>query len=148
MTFIRKHSGDSTRLIVACYTCPEHGLFECEVQRDEKGEAPDYVECPVAVGWDGIADRPPGTFGPSDPGAPGMPLQEVYCEQPSTWTPSADIACRVRRVEVVRGKYEKPERKTYLDTRKLGEGQDPEEFRAEREKIWDERRREQIKGLL
>ena len=54
----------------------------------------------------------------------------------------------MRRVEVVRGKYEKPERPTYLDTRKLGEGQDIEEFRAERARIWDEKRRADVKDLL
>ena len=69
------------------------------------------------------------------------------CGGPSTWTPSP-VAFRVRRVEVVRGRWEKPERKTYLDTRKLGEGQDIEEFRAEREKIWDEKRRSDVKDLL
>ncbi len=35
-----------------------------------------------------------------------------------------------------RAKREKPERKTFLDTRKLGEGQDVEEFQAERRKLW------------
>jgi hypothetical protein len=54
----------------------------------------------------------------------------------------------VKRWEVVRGKYEKPERKTYLDTRDLGEGQDPEEFRAKRAKIWDEQRHKELKELL
>jgi hypothetical protein len=50
-----------------------------------------------------------------------------------------------QRFEVVRGKYEKPERKTWLDTRKLGEGQDIEEFRDERKKIRDEQRWREIK---
>jgi hypothetical protein len=58
------------------------------------------------------------------------------------------IVGRVRRVEVTRGKWEKPERKTYLDTRKLGEGQDVEEFQAERKKIWNERRHKRVKDLM
>lgn len=70
------------------------------------------------------------------------------CSAPSTWTPSASVACRVRRVEVVRGGWEKPERKTYLDTRKLGEGQSVNEFNAERKKIWNEQRHKRVKELL
>ncbi len=58
------------------------------------------------------------------------------CSAAARWTPSALVGCRVRRVEVTRGRWEKPERKTFLDTRKLGEGQSPEEFSAERKKMW------------
>ena len=47
---------------------------------------------------------------------------------------------KVRLVEAVRGKWEKPERKTYLDTRKLGEGQSLEEFQAKRRKMWRDER--------
>lgn len=124
MTFIRKSSGDSTKSIVASYTCPEHGTFDAEVKRMENGEAPDEVECPIEL-------KP-----------------QSQCLATAIWTPSADIACRVRRIEVTRGKWEKPERKTYLDTRKLGEGQSPEEFQAERKKMWDEQRRAKVKELL
>jgi hypothetical protein len=48
---------------------------------------------------------------------------------------------------VTRGKWEKPERNTYLDTRKLGEGQDPAEFQAERKKMWREKRMRELKDL-
>jgi len=117
MTFVRKHSGDSTRPIVAVYMCPVHGEFDAEVGRDKNGEAPDVVQC------------------------------SVTCDRIAAWTPSP-VGCRVRRVEVTRGRWERPERKTYLDTRKLGEGQDVEEFQAERKKIWDEKRRQETKELL
>jgi hypothetical protein len=57
------------------------------------------------------------------------------CAGPAAWFPTP-VHGHVRRVEAVRGKWEKPERKTYLDTRNLGEGQDPAEFQAERRKMW------------
>lgn len=125
MTFIRKFSGDRTAPIVCVYTCPEHGEFDAVVERDENGEAPDAIECPNAMLY-------------------GMP---IVCAHLATWTPSP-IVGRVRRVEVVRGKWERPEHKTYLDTRDLGEGQDPEEFQAKRDKIWDEERHKMIKDEL
>lgn len=147
MTFIVKHRGDTTRPLLCTYTCPEHGEFDAEVERDADGNAPDVIPCPEPVGWSGVADRPAGTFGPDDPGAPGVPIGIDECALISTWTPSP-IGCRVRRVEVVRGGWEKPERPTYLNTQKLGEGQDPAEFRAERKKVWAEERRKQVKELL
>lgn len=124
MTFVRRYSGDRTKPIVAVYTCPEHGEFDAAVERDENGEAPDVIECPCGELY-------------------GMP---VVCAHLARWTPSP-VAGRVRRVEVVRGGWERPEHKTYLDTRKLGEGQDVEEFQAEREKIWDEERHKMVKEL-
>jgi hypothetical protein len=136
MTFVVKHRGDSTKPIVATYMCPEHGEFDAEVERDENGEAPDAIECgeEIAVGM---------TTHPLS----GEPVIEYrQCMRRATWTPSP-IACRVRRVEVTRGKWEKPERKTYLDTRKLGEGQSAEEFQAERRKMWAEKRWKESKGL-
>ena len=124
MTFIRKFSGDRTRPIIAVYTCPEHGAFDAEVRRNDDGGAPDTTECPYPNEVDG----------------------ESPCPLAATWTPSP-VACRVRLVEVVRGKWEKPEHKTYLDTRKLGEGQDVEEFEAERDKVWEDERLKMVKEL-
>lgn len=66
------------------------------------------------------------------------------CGGRATWTPSALVACRVRRVEVVRGGWQKPERPTYLDTRELGEGQSMDEFRAKRKAVWEERRKADV----
>lgn len=125
MPFVIKHRGDLTRPVVCTYTCPEHGEFDAEVERDADGNAPDRIECPMGEIY-------------------GMPC---VCGEAATWTPSP-IGCRVRRVEVVRGGWEKPERKTFLDTRRLGEGQDPEEFRAERKRIWNEERHRRVKELL
>lgn len=131
MTFIRKFSGDRTAPIVCTYTCPEHGEFDAEVVREESGEAPDVIACGAAV-----------TAFPTDTG------ERVFtCDRPAAWTPSPSIACRVRRIEVARGKWEKPERPTYLDTRKLGEGQSMDEFRAERRKVWEEQRKADVMAL-
>ncbi len=61
------------------------------------------------------------------------------CSKPA---PIADspVMGRVRLIEAVKGRWEKPERKTWLDTRNLGEGQSAEEFRAERKKVWRDHR--------
>jgi hypothetical protein len=136
VTYTVKHRGDRTATIVCVYTCPEHGEFETEVQRDETGSAPDHASCTRDV------------YGPCD--ACGLEEEAHWsddvnhhhyraCGQSSAWTPQP-ITCRVKRFEVVRGGWEKPERKTFLDTRNLGEGQSMEEFKAERKKIWDEKR--------
>jgi hypothetical protein len=134
MSFIRKHSGDRERPIVCTYTCPEHGEFDAEVLRDENGEAPDAIEC----------DR--GTDATIMPGRSesGYVCRISLCGLSATWTPSPTVGCRVRRVEAVKGKWEKPERKTYLDTRELAEGMDPEEFDAKRKAVWEERRKEEV----
>jgi hypothetical protein len=137
VTFTVKSRGDRSATIVCVYTCPEHGAFDAEVHRDENGDSPDEVKCQH---W--LAQEETEAGGYQWHGSPTL-----FCGKWSTWTP-VPIAGHVRRVEVSRGKYEKPERKTYLDTRKLGEGQDPDEFRAERKKIWTEKRREKVKDLL
>ena len=129
MTYTRKFSGDHTAPILCTYTCPVHGEFDATVERDENGEAPDVMACPADECWVcgaiGCETCSRVTFAP--------------CGRPATWTPSP-VAGRVRRVEVTRGKWEKPERKTYLDTRNLGEGQPLEELQAERRKIWRDER--------
>ena len=54
---------------------------------------------------------------------------------------------RVRRVEVTRGKWQKPEHPGWVDTRELGEGMPIEEFRAKRQKVRDQLRRDSLKEL-
>lgn len=145
MTFVRKFSGKTERdpdrndRIVCCYTCPEHGEFDAEVQRNENGEAPDEIECTAVV------DTPP--ILQTDGWLKGRhAVFRGYCSLPSTWTPSP-VGCRVRRVEAVKGKWEKPERPTYLDTRELAEGMDIEEFEAKRAAIWDEKRKQDVMNI-
>jgi hypothetical protein len=137
MTFTVKVRGASSQPMVCVYTCPEHGEFDAEVQRDANGNSPDVVPCPSLVDSDPIKHTDGHTY-----------VFRGYCGKPAAWTPSADIACRVKRFEVVRGKWERPERPTYLDTRKLGEGQSWDEFRKERAKVWEEKRQKEVKELL
>lgn len=123
MTYVSKFRAAGGK-VVATYTCPEHGEFDTEVERDANGEAPDTISCPLMLTANGEA-------------------LGVTCDLPATWTPTP-VSCRVRRFEVVRGGWEKPERPTYLDTRKLGEGQSMGEFREQRRKIWDEKRKQDV----
>lgn len=137
MTFVRKFSGDRTAPIVAVYTCPEHGEFDATVERDENGEAPDTVPCDRAVS---------ASIVPHDNKESGLALSMLLCNLPATWTPTP-VAARVRRFEVVRGKWEKPERSTYLDTRELGEGMEMEEFQEKRNAIWERKRQEDVMAV-
>lgn len=129
MTFIVKMRVGAT--VTAVYTCPAHGEFDAEVARDESGGAPEVIPCPVVTQererWDEGRHEDEGR----------------RCEQPATWTPSV-VACRVRRIEAVKGKWEKPERKTYLDTRDLADGMDIDDFREKRAQIWEEKRQAEV----
>lgn len=130
MTFVRKFNGkterpDNNDRIVAVYTCPEHGEFDAEVQRDANGEAPDSVPCPEII---------------------TMTSKTHDCRCESYWTPSS-VACRVRRVEAVKGRWEKPERETFLDTRDLAEGMDVEDWQAKRAAIWEKKRQEDVMAV-
>ena len=132
MTFIRKHSGDREKPIVCAYTCPRCGEFDAEVKRDENGEAPDVIECGNLIE---SVEHDDGNH------------TIAVCLGVAAWTPSPTVGCRVRRIEVVKGKWEKPERKTYLDTRELGEGMDIDEFRAKRAAIWEEKRQQDVMAV-
>lgn len=150
MTFVRKFSGDRSKPIVAVYTCPDHGEFDAMVERDANGEAPDTIPCPnpSTCNGDCMTSYRDGLWC-GDPAHENAPddAGDLLCVHTATWTPSPVVG-RVRRVEVVRGKWEKPEQKTYLDTRELGEGQDPDDFWAKREKVWDDERHRMIKDEL
>lgn len=138
MTWTIKHTR-SDRPVVAEYLCPVHGRFTLEVARDANGDPPAEAKCPEWVDSPHYCEDPPCM----DCGVNGW-----TCEELSPFAISAPGTCRVKHFEVVRGKWEKPERSTYFDTRKLGEGQPLEEFRAERAKVWEEHRRNENKELL
>lgn len=129
MSFTVKHRGASSQPMVCVYTCPEHGEFDAEVQRDENGNSPDVIACPFELGVRADGFAPTGRM--------------HYCEKPSTWTPSP-VAGNVKRWEVVRGGWEKPAKPTYLDTRELGEGQSYDEFKKKRAAIWEEKRKADV----
>jgi hypothetical protein len=69
------------------------------------------------------------------------------CSAPSTWTPPSTLHGSVKRWEVVRGGWTKPERSTYYDTRELGEGMPIDEWRAKRQAKWDESRKSDVAAL-
>ena len=77
----------------------------------------------------------------SAPDADAVPCPA--CGASSPWRP-APLHGRVKRVEVVRGKWQKPERPTYYNTQALGEGQDLHEWREDRAKVWDEKRKADV----
>jgi hypothetical protein len=129
MTFTIKIRGSSDRPIAAEYMCPEHGRFTLTVDRDANGDAPAEMLCPK-----------PASNAWSPPGAgPGCFMSPFVISAPRVG---------VRRVEAVKGGWEKPARRTFLDTRDLGEGQDIDDWRANREAIRDQERRDSLKELI
>lgn len=121
MTFTIKHTR-SDRPMVAEYMCPEHGKFSAEVQRDADGNPPDEVIC--------------GSY------------TSIFCGRKAEYRISRTGTAKVRGVEVVRGGYQKPERPTWTDTTNLGEGQDLDDWIADRDKVWEADREASIKELL
>lgn len=79
---------------------------------------------------------------PSDADAVDCP----ECGERSPWMP-APVHGRVRLGEVVRGKVAKPDSPMFLDTRDLGAGMPLKEWRAKRDKIYQERRHKEGKDL-
>lgn len=131
MTFAIKVRGAPTATIAAEYYCEEHGRFELDVERTAAGDAPDAVPCPFTVE---VAQLHPDT---------GEYLVEMSCGLPAIWCISAPLA-RVRKIEAVKGKSQKPERETWTDTRSLGEGQPLYEWKEDRAKVWEEWRKKDV----
>lgn len=121
MTFTIKIRGVADRPIAAEYMCPIHGRFAVTIARDANGDAPGEVICGAHTG--------------------------IFCGLMSPYVISAPRV-GVRRVEAVKGGWERPARKTFLDTRDLGEGQDIDEWRERRAAIRDEERRKSLKELI
>lgn len=124
MGFVIKHRG-SCRLKASEYLCEVHGRFELDVETVD-GDAPDTIPCPFELLDDHFCGDPP-----------------ALCGKPAIWVVSSPLG-RVKRFEVVRGKWEKPERPTYYDTRELGEGMDLHEWREKRRRAWDEKRKADV----
>ena len=66
------------------------------------------------------------------------------CGSPSEWRISAPHGS-VRLAEVVRGGVAQPDSPMYLSTRELAEGMSRSEWRAKRDKIYEERRHKESK---
>lgn len=117
-------------MILCDFECPKHGVFEAVADADAESHPcpqPTGVTIPITADYE-------------------RDSTVELCGLSSPWSPTP-VMGRVKRWEVVRGGWEKPERKTFLDTRDLGEGQDPDEFRAKRSVIWEEQRHREIKEL-
>lgn len=93
--------------------------------------------CPTHGVFEEMVERPSPDY---------MPCPE--CNDVSPWTITAAPVGRVRKVEVVRGGWQKPERPTWLDTRELGEGMEKQEWLDKRRRIREEQRRKEIKEML
>lgn len=130
--------GSADRPIAAEYCCPVHGRFTVTVDRDAKGDAPSEVRCTHKR-----EARMFELFGAT----PEERIDRERCYERALFVLSAPRVS-VRRIEVERGGWEKPARKTFLDTRDLGEGQDVDEWRAKREAIRDQQRRDSLKELI
>lgn len=65
------------------------------------------------------------------------------CGASCIWVISAPLG-RVKRWEVVRGGWSKPERPTHYDTRELGEGMELHEWQDKRRAIRDQERLEMV----
>lgn len=128
MTFTGKHTR-SDRPVVAEYTCPVHGRFTLEVARDSEGNPPDRVSCVKRAGEGGRFRRRDGLCGESSPFAMSAP------------------SVRIRKVEVARGSYQRAEVPTWTDTTNLGEGQDLDDWHADRDKVWEAERERQVMEL-
>lgn len=68
------------------------------------------------------------------------------CGAVSPWAPSV-VHGSVRLAEVERGKSDGPPTKAYMDTRALGEGMPLSEWRAKRDRMWEERSWKESKEL-
>lgn len=128
MTWTLKLRGSTDRPIAAEYLCPVHGRFTRDVQRDANGDPPAELPCPDRLT---VVDSCALYATPRHGGS--------VCGLTSPYVISAPARVKVRLVEAaVRGKSEKPEFKTWTNTDNLAEGQDLEDWRADRAKVWEE----------
>lgn len=121
MTWIIKHRGDATAPILADFECPLHGTFEAVAPSNA-----DFAPCPSEIV--AVVD-----------GEPRGDLEMVPCNEPSPWRPSP-VCGRVKLVSAVQGKSEKPPRPTYTDTEQLQHRGAWTEWKAGRDKVWEEHR--------
>lgn len=134
MTYVIKHRGP-TRPVPKEFCCPVHGDFTADADRDAES-----APCPMPL-REFVVDL-------ADSGMTREVLGPNQCRTPSPWTPRKVPAIRMRRVEATRGKPEAPEHRGWLDTSNLEEGQDPDEFQADRDKVHEELRKELVTEMV
>lgn len=96
-------------MILADFTCPEHGVFEALADRDA-----DAVKCPLRS----YAD-------------------DSVCGASSPWSPSP-VFGRMQEVSAVQGKSSPKPHKMAMDLREVGEGRSLNDWKKERRKMWRE----------
>lgn len=122
-------------LIAAEYECPVHGRFAIDVPREANGDPPADVACPMENPRWAVVNG--AKVGHEDEGD--------VCARRSPHVISRTGIAKVRKVEAIRGGYQKPEFETWTNTENLGEGQDPDDWKADRAKVWErERERESM----
>lgn len=128
-------------LIAAEYECPVHGRFALDVPRGEDGDPPREVVCERALSLREAFHHPTKGLRWASPGAP--------CREPSSHVISAPGIARVKKVTaLVRGSDNvKPEFSTWTDTTNLAEGQDLDDWKADRAKVWERENERQAMEL-
>lgn len=106
------------RPIVSEFRCPMHGKFSKLVD-----SGADFACCPIRDDCGEI------------------------CNEPSPWTPSL-VPMRMRRVEATKGKDETPLHPDWNATRNLEEGQDFDDWEADREVAAEERRKQIVMDAI
>jgi len=137
MTWTMKVRGAPTPTIASEYICPVHGRFRLDVERVD-GEAPAEVRCIRRV-----EARMINLFGATTEER----RDRQTCRERCAYAISAPRG-KVKTVEVVRGGYQKPGASTWTNTENLGEGQDYDDWVADRDKVWEREREDSIKELI
>jgi len=121
-------------LIAAEYECPVHGRFALDVSRGEDGDPPREVRC-VKVGLGAVRQ--------------GDAWIQIPCGAAAAHVISAPGIARVKKVTAaVRGSDNvKPEFSTWTDTTNLAEGQDLDDWKADRAKVWERENERQAMEL-
>lgn len=107
------------------FRCPLHGHFEALVDSEIE-----TVPCPA------IDVLPMDAFNPSG--------RNLLCGRASPWSPTKAPPMRMRRVEATRGKNDEKQHDGWCDTSNLEEGQDFDDWQADRDAVAEELRKELV----
>lgn len=131
MTFTIKTRGAGGPMI-AEYWCENHGRIEKLVQRDEKGDPPEFVRCDAYLDTGGVIEARYGI--------------EPHCDQVCELVISAPQTKKdsVPCYAAVRGGDMKDRPPGMLDTRPLAEGMPMSEWKQLQKKHSEERRHKQL----
>jgi hypothetical protein len=126
-------------LIAAEYECPVHGRFALDVPREANGDPPATADCPKLTRVSGMSTGGSG----ADRGA-WLPCA-AYRGEASPHVISAPGIARVKKVSAaIRGSDKATaEFPTWTDTTNLAEGQDLDDWKDDRAKVWDRERERQ-----